>query len=130
MRFKTPEVENEFCVRELLCKIAREFAEYSLSLGVHAIMTRMLEDILGATGVHPDGRAVDFRDEYTQGSFLYTHEQREKLVTLFNSRYPRKDGKPTVLWHSFNGGPHHFHIQVPKEMATYEGHRSDFGGAS
>lgn len=123
MRFKSEQLFLEFeKAPELLQTICHEFAELSTQMGVKAVVTRVKESIAGSSGVHEAGRAVDFRDEYAKGKFLYVHEQREKIVNLLNLRYARKDNKPTCLWHSFRGGMHHFHIQIAAAEDVYEGH--------
>lgn len=121
MRFKSWFEEKEFNeAPELLKKICHEFDAISQELGVNAVVTRVKEKVEGSSGVHEAGRAVDFRDEHPKGEFLYDHDKREKIVTLLNLRYSRKDGKPTCLWHSFKGGMHHFHVQIPTELSAYE----------
>ena len=118
MRFKSALAEREFIdAPDLLRQICFDFAEMSKEMGVEAVVTRVRQAVDGSSGVHEAGRAVDFRDEYDKGKFLYVHEQREKLVNVLNLRYSRRDNKPTCLWHSFNGGPHHFHIQIEASKA-------------
>lgn len=123
MRFKSGQELIEFeKAPELLRRICKEFDELSTEMGIKAVVTRVRQTVEGSSGVHEAGRAVDFRDEYDKGKFLYVHEQREKIVTILNTKYARKDGKPTCLWHSFKGGPHHFHIQIAAAEDVYEGH--------
>lgn len=130
MRFKSDREFGEFeKAPELLKRICKEFDDFSTELGVNAVVTRVREAVEGSSGVHEVGRAVDFRDEYDKGKFLYVHEQREKIVSLLNLRYARRDGKPTCLWHSFKGGPHHFHIQIAAEESVYEGSGQGIGSA-
>ena len=122
MRFKTEREKIEFQnAPPLLRKICLEFAEIAKEMGIEPVVTRVRQPVEGSSGVHEAGRAVDIRDEYAKGEFLFVHEQRERIVNLLNLRYSRKDKKPTCLWHSFKGAPHHFHIQIAAEESMYEG---------
>jgi len=119
MKFKKPEQEKELSERsEFLQELAREFGEKSLELGIEPVVTRVTEAVSGESGVHPQGRAVDFRDEYA-GKFLYSPIARAALLAHFEKKYARTDGKPTLYWHSFNGMPHHFHLQVAYDLSKY-----------
>lgn len=120
VNFKTPQVQKEFEEATLILQLlAEDFVKLSNHFGIIPVMTRVLEDIPGATSVHPAGRALDFREEY-QGSFLYTPEQRVHIVEFINKKWMRNDGKPTIIWHSFNGGPHHFHLQLASDVMVYK----------
>ncbi len=110
----------------LLQFIAEDFCEESRTYGVEPVVTRIRDAVACATdssgelicesGVHPDGRAIDFRDEHDSGGMrrrrLYSDHIAQSICRVINERYARDDGKPTILHHSFNGGPLHFHCQV------------------
>jgi hypothetical protein len=119
MRFKDASLQGEFVqLPTLLQAICADFERLSQTYGVDPLVTRVFEHVCGDSGVHEAHRAVDFRDEH-DGSFLYEHESREAICKILNSKYSRRDGKPTVLWHSFQGAPHHFHVQLAADVATY-----------
>lgn len=119
--FKDPKVQAEFLKSPVLLRIiARDFALWSLEKGIIPVMTRVLEKIDGSSGVHEDGRACDFRDEH-DGIRLYTDSQITEVVQYLNQKYVRNDDKPTALWHSFCGGPHHIHLQVHLLVKVYTG---------
>lgn len=98
--------------------IVDEFERKSLEMGIEPVITRVSDPVEGESGVHPQKRAVDIRDEHN-GRRTYTPAQRDLLIDYFNTKYRRRDGRPTVVWHSFKGAPHHFHIQVAASMSTY-----------
>lgn len=84
--------------------------------GIEPTITRVFERIPGATETHPEGRAVDIRDEFA-GNHIYTPEQVRFLVSEMNRRFPM--GKMLCcIHHSFKGGPEHFHIQVSRALAN------------
>lgn len=120
MKFKSEEIEKEFEDAPILLKIiAYEFSSISLrQYGQEGIMTRVLESIPGDSGVHEDHRAVDFRDEFVGGR-LYTDDEVKSLCEYMNTNFKRNDGKPTMIHHSFNGGPMHFHIQIATLTKAY-----------
>lgn len=115
MKFKGKQVQKEFeeAPRKLK-EIAFAFEKLSQMFGIDPLVTRVKEKIEGSSGVHEDGRALDFRDEYA-GTFTYTQEQREVIMRFLELMYPRTDAKKLIIWHSFNGGPRHFHLQVMHE---------------
>lgn len=94
------------------------------------MVTRVLGRIDGDSGVHAAHRAVDFRDEVrhpgqdpddkNDSTYLYNEDHRNYLLAYLNHLYSRKDGRKTVLWHSFNNAPFHFHIQIAPNLAIYE----------
>ncbi len=90
-----------------------------MKTGQEAIITRVLESVCGDSGVHEARRGVDVRDEF-EGGRLYTDNQVKMLVEHMNTCYPRNDGKPTCIHHSFAGGPLHFHIQIALSTLAYE----------
>jgi hypothetical protein len=103
----------------LLQNICHDFVRLSLDYaGIVPTVTRVLERIEGSSGVHEAGRAVDFRDEFG-GVLTYPENVRNAIVALLNHKYSRKDGKPTVLWHRFQGNPGHFHVQLAADVNTY-----------
>ncbi len=118
MKFKRPSLMKEFTdAPEKLREIAFDFQQLSLDyFGIEPTITRILERIKASSGVHSAGRAIDFRDQH-EGLWLYDQDQSEALCTLINSRYPRNDGKLVLMNHSFNGGPSHFHMQIPHHWA-------------
>lgn len=121
MKFKSPQVELEFkSLSVLLQHMAEKLDEFSLvEAGQEIIITRVKEHIPGDSGVHEANRAFDARNEYA-GGFLYTEEQSKKLCEYMNTKYPRNDGKPTMICHSFGGGPLHLHCQIAALTTAYE----------
>lgn len=118
MNLKTPQLAGELLqINPHLHRLLHEFAAISQALGIEPTLTRLLEDIPGATGVHPVGRGADFRDEF-MGKFTYTEAQRNTLLKHFNTKYRRKDGKSTLIWHRVTGSVYHFHLQVPLDWNT------------
>lgn len=121
MKFKEKKLLKEFAKCDpFLQKLCLEFDTKSEELGVEAICTRILDTVKGATGVHQAGRAADFRDQHA-GEMLYGPAARAALLRHFNDNYKRMDGRPTLLWHSFQGGPWHFHLQVPADKRVLIG---------
>lgn len=100
----------------ILKRICEDFDLLSAAFDIESIVTRVLDPVEGESGVHPAGRAVDFRDE-CDGSFLYTEKQVAAIVEFLNEKYPRSDWKKVCIHHSFNGGPAHFHLQISYEWA-------------
>lgn len=120
MKFKSPHMQEQLDkAHPKVMEVALEFAKKSLEIGIEAIVTRVSDAVKGESGVHPDGRAIDFRDEHG-GKRLYTNEQVTYLVTHMNSKFKRKDRFKTCLHHAFNGGPLHFHLQVSAKPNSYE----------
>lgn len=115
MKFKQPHLKEEFDTRpEMLKQMAYFFERCSMEWGIEPVVTRVLERIEGSSGVHEAGRAIDFR------STIYTEEQIVKLLDLVNRMFRRKDGKRTLIYHSFNGGAFHFHLQTPSRLDLLE----------
>lgn len=123
MRFKEESMREQFESRPALLKeICAEFCALSESFGVEPVVTRVTDPVPGESGVHPAGRAVDFRDEYSglRGVFrLYTDAQAEEIVRTINAKYPRKDGKLVCIHHCFNGGRLHFHLQIGRTLSVH-----------
>lgn len=117
-KFKNERAEREY---KLMPKRLREVAEYFEAICgfyyVTAVVTRVREGVCGDSGVHEAGRGIDYRDETTlpdgEKVRLFTGEQVAQICELINARFAREDGKVTILHHSFQGGPGHFHIQIP-----------------
>ena len=120
MKFKEPELEDQFKKAPLfLQRMAFDFDEESKrAFGIEGVVTRITARIEGSSGVHEDGRAIDFRNEHG-GMNLYTPDQRDYMVNYMNALYPRNDEKPTCYHHSFNNGPAHFHIQLAVFTKAY-----------
>lgn len=127
MKFKAPSLTDEFNSRpRKLIQICERFDEESNNLGINPTVTRVLESVCGSSGVHEAGRAVDFRDELryvgTTGDpavrFIYTQDQATRLLEIINAAYPRDDGHQSMIHHSFDGGPYHFHIQISEKDAV------------
>jgi len=119
MKYKKDRLEGEILNRPpLLQKMARDFEKLSRTFGIEPMVTRVLERVSGSSGVHEAGRGIDFRDEHA-GLRLYTLDQVGVILTEINGKYRRKDGRPTLLHHSFNGGPEHFHLQLAPSLDLY-----------
>lgn len=130
MKYKHPEYEDQLKATSVLLRgMAREFERLSLECGVEPVVTRVSDPVdcftdetgqrVCESGVHPAKRAVDFRDEFAGGVFLYLPKQVEWIVRSMNDRYPRMDGKQTCIYHGFGGGPKHFHVQVAADRRVY-----------
>lgn len=113
-------LKSEFDESPLLLQIiVKDLALFCLeNFSINITITRVLEKIEGATGVHQDHRAVDIRDEHA-GEFVFKQEEIDKLLAYINQKYYRNDGKPTAIHHSFNGGPKHIHVQIASTTKTY-----------
>lgn len=122
MKFKSNEVKEEFLKTSIfLRQMAEDMDSLSQELfRKELIITRVKEQIEGDSGVHDDNRAFDVRDEY-EGVRSFTEGETALLLDFMNTKYKRNDGKPTCINHSFNGGPHHFHVQISAYTKTYEG---------
>lgn len=120
MKFKDLRVEAEYSSIPVLLKIiVEDFDNYSRNaFQIDPTITRVLEPICGSSGVHEDNRAVDIRQEF-DGNFTFSPTQESEILLYINNKYKRNDGKPTVMVHSFGGGPYHFHIQVAVFTKAY-----------
>lgn len=120
IRFKAPSLKNEFDESPLLLQIiVKDLALFAYeNFQIPITITRVLEKIEGATGVHQDHRAVDIRDEHA-GQHTFTEDQIKELLAYINNKYYRNDGKPTAIHHSFDGGPFHIHVQIAAQTKTY-----------
>lgn len=121
MKFKSEVVAAEFSGLSLFLQyMAFDLdATAKADFGQEIIITRIKEHICGDSGVHEVNRAFDVRNEFDGGRF-YTDEQAKKLCDYMNAKYARNDGKPTMIHHSFNGGPMHLHCQIALDTKTYE----------
>ena len=117
MKYKTDDIHQQFLITPIILKvITLDFEHKSLTFGIEPVITSIFRKKTDDSGVHELWRAIDLRDEYDNGVRrvnLYTPSQRASLVDYINLTYPRTDGFKTCIWHGFQGGPHHFHIQVP-----------------
>lgn len=119
MIFKLPHMKAQYDeLPQILKDICEEFDSLSNSFGIEPVVTRVSDPVEGESGVHPLKRAVDFRDQH-DGRFLYTTEQRDIFLERIESIYKRNDGKPTIVYHSFNGAPFHFHVQIAFGLHVY-----------
>ena len=121
MKFKEPHMEAQLeeC-HPLLKLMVGDFDKLSLEIsGKEAIVTRVSDSVPGESGVHPAKRAVDFRDQF-QGRPTYTVDERDYILERMNKKYRRNDGKKTLIHHSFNGGPAHFHLQISAILDVYK----------
>lgn len=121
MRFKEDHMVGQFFeLNPFTLRLAAEFAFLSRTIaGVLPVVTRIKDTVVGESGVHPLGRAVDFRDEYL-GKHTYGLEARNKLLHHFNTKYERSDNKKTLIHHGFRKGPEHFHLQTAYDLAVYK----------
>lgn len=115
MRFKSRQAALEYPILPRVLKaIAQDADNYcSDHFGKELIVTRILEEVSGESGVHQDQRAIDFRGVH-KGVPRYSKEQVEELLDHINKKYPRKDGYLVLIYH---GNPAHFHMQIPVKWA-------------
>ncbi len=117
MIFKAEHMESQYRERpKRLKEIIEFFDAICESRGKEAVITRVTDPVDGESGVHPAGRAVDCRNETrykTECAFLFSLAEAKEIEELINRKFPRKDGKKTCIHHSFDGGPYHFHFQIP-----------------
>lgn len=123
-KFKQSHMEAQFeKLPEILKEICRTFESLCAELGKESVITRVADRVEGESGVHPLYRAVDYRDETSDGADLFTDEETAYIVERINRKYRRTDGKLVCIHHSFKGMPRHFHLQVPaEERALYVDH--------
>lgn len=113
LKFKEAHFEQQYDSRPpRLRAICADFVELASKMGIDAVVTRVTDPVSGESGVHPAGRAVDFRDEYSPGCHLFTDEQVSVILEYLNGTYPRPDGLKVAIHHCFCGGPFHFHLQT------------------
>lgn len=113
MNFKSPELQDELAKADTMVSVmAQWFRDLCIAhFSVDPMLTRVLEAIPGDSGVHEIGHGVDFRDQH-DGTFTFTPEQTQFLVSEMNRKFPRTDGKLSCIHHSFCGGMFHFHLQT------------------
>lgn len=105
-----------FRLDPMLIAIYGDFVAFCMrKFGVRPSITSMLRRNTTDNGVHATGRAIDLsHHEYDpiNGKRLETIpiEHCQKIADAFNIKYPRTDGKLTVLWHF--GSAWHWHIQT------------------
>jgi len=105
----------------MLQLMAEEFERASIEYAnVEPTITRIFGIIEGDSKVHYFGRAIDFRDEHG-GLFLYTKEEREKILAHINNKFPRLDKLFSLIWHRFKEGAYHFHLQLSWDAHVYAG---------
>lgn len=114
MFFKKEYLKTEFDnaptqLQTIICD-AEKFSRDTF--GKSIVITRILGSIPNDSGVHSQYRAVDLRNVY-KGVPLYTESQATLFKDWLNEKYKRLDGYKTCLYHGFNGGPKHLHIQIP-----------------
>lgn len=113
IKYKVPKLEKQLNECPLYLQyVAYSFGYKSNKMGIQPVVTRVTDPIEGESGVHPVGRAIDFRDEYLEKN-VFNENQIKRLVKEMNEEFPRTDGKKVCIHHSFDGGPYHFHLQIP-----------------
>jgi len=121
MKFKEAKFEEQLKKTPIfLQNLVRELDLFTrMYFGIEITVTRVSDPLPGESGVHPEGRAVDLRDEHDH-KFTFNQEQRDCIVNLINARYPRNDGKKTCIHHrASETSVMHFHIQLAADMKTY-----------
>lgn len=120
MKFKTPIIEKEFLGAPLLLRMMLIDANnYSVrSFDKELTITRIKASIEKSSGVHRDYRGADCRDEYCD-QLTFTPDEVKKILDTINERYKRNDGYESVIHHSFQGGPKHFHFQIAALTKAY-----------
>lgn len=120
MQFKKPELEQELENAPVFLKIILEDADQFLwkNFRKELTITRIRGKIKGDSGVHNDYRAADARGGYL-GQAQFSQWEIAKLMRYINEKYYRNDGYKTVIYHSFNNGPEHFHFQLARDTKTY-----------
>jgi hypothetical protein len=121
MRFKTPELEEEFKrAHPKVIALARYLDWWFMqNVGHDGMLTDVertqeeYDKIYNASPylgprphLAPQSRAVDWRSiEFTEDDIL-------KACEHMNHWWPRRDNKPTLMYHSVGGGAKHFHLQA------------------
>lgn len=78
-------------------------------------LLRLPGEIPGDSGVHVTGRAGDVVPKRWDRQYMDLSKLGPAIEALFNVMHPRKDTKPSCLWHDGTGW--HFHLQVPFDQA-------------
>lgn len=122
MKFKSDHMIAQYqIIPDKLKEICGIFDGLSTDNKIEAIVTRVSDPVQGESGVHLEHRAVDFRNQYSDGKSLrclYSMELVEEITDHINNMFPRKDKFETILHHSFQGGLFHFHIQLAASDMT------------
>ena len=120
LKFKQPHLREQFEQSSHVLKfITYDFDFLSSKFRKDPMITRVWDVVEGESGVHPDKRALDIRDEFNN-EYYYSEEEVKALINYINARWQRNDGFKTCLYHSFNEGPKHFHLQIPVSTKTFE----------
>ena len=131
MTFKDPHLADQFIKSSMvLQQIVADFFNYSKrEFNIEPVITRLWDPVEGESGVHPDKRGCDIRDEHG-GEFVFTTAQSSDLQYFINEKWKRNDGFRTCIHHGFRGGPKHFHLQISVNTKTYETDSSFFENVS
>lgn len=93
--------------------VAYAFIAICNEMDITPVITRVWDKVNDKeSGVHQNKRAVDFRNEYGN-KMLFSHADAQDICHQLNEAFPRLDDKLVAIHHSFNGGPYHFHLQIP-----------------
>jgi len=113
MIFKSEKLKEEFySVPAMLQVMATHFEQLCVAYyKKEPVITRVREKVEGSSGVHEAGRGIDFRYEHGDEIFVSEHDA-QFLVSEMNRKFTRTDSRKTMMLHSFNGGPKHFHLQL------------------
>lgn len=121
MRFKSPELEQEFRdahprVRALALYLDEWFRENVGHDGMLTDVSRTQEEYDQIYGAHPytgpmphlgpHSRAVDWR------SSEFSPIEIQRACDHMNLWWPRADKKPTLMAHAVGSGAMHFHLQA------------------
>lgn len=120
MKFKSEIEEAQFKgVSLILHLILQDLDLLIRGLAKEMMITRVCSSVPGESGVHLDMRAVDIRDEH-EGAFIFSPEEVVWILSAINAKWARNDKFDTIIHHKFDGGPAHFHIQIPLSTRAYE----------
>lgn len=116
-QFKEPHLKEQYETRPpLLLQICADFCALARAFDIEPVVTRVTDPVAHESGVHPAGRAVDFRDVHGI-MHNYSEAQIAAIVEHLNFKYKRTDGKPVIIHHAVEGSTKHFHIQISVEQA-------------
>lgn len=121
MIFKDLQVQDEF-TNKIPCFLRYMGLDLDLMsqslFNKEITITRVLEFVAQDSGIHEHHGAFDIRNEH-DSLFTFTQYECSKLCDFMNEKYKRYDGKPTMIFHSFQGGMNHGHIQIHLSMDAY-----------
>jgi len=122
MVFKSPRIQMQFNFK--ICLWLKLLLTDVDVYSVHhfkkpLLITRLLDPVEGESLVHLDGRAGDGRIQQEGRPRYYSQDEVRMIRQHFNRKYRRNDTYKTVVVHSFNGGPEHFHFQIAPLMSAY-----------